>query len=159
MDASSLIGNAQNAYAFGLQKQAAAGTAALNAAGARTPKMGTGQVDPQKVHETATQFEAFFVGQMMEHMMSGIEVDPQFGGGTGEDTWRSMLNQEYGKEIAKSGKLGIADNVMKAMLRAQEERTSAAMPQQAPLPAATDAMEVTDSGIAAAAAVIAPIRR
>ena len=30
----------------------------------------------KKVHETAEKFEAFFVGQMMEHMMAGIESDP-----------------------------------------------------------------------------------
>ena len=157
MDATSLIGNATatDAYSLGLQKQAAAGAAAMKVAGARAPKMG-GQLDPQKAREAAQQFEGFFIGQMMEHMMSGVEVDPMFGGGTGEETWRSMLNQEYGKQIAKSGKLGIADNVMKAMLHAQEERTAALAPQTA---ANTDATEVTSAGTAAAAAVIAPLRR
>lgn len=157
MDATSLIGNAHGAYALGLQKQAAAGAAAMKAAGTRTPKAG-GQMDPQRAKDAATQFEGFFVGQMMEHMMAGVEVNPEFGGGTGEETWRSMLNQEYGKEIAKSGKLGVADNVMKAMLRAQEERTSAAAPQ-ALVAANTDATEVTSVGNAATAAVIAPPRR
>jgi hypothetical protein len=33
-----------------------------------------------------------------------------------------MMNQEYGKELAKSGKLGIADHVMRGMLLAQEQR-------------------------------------
>ncbi len=157
MDATSLIGNAQNAYALGLQKQAAAGAASLKAAGARAQKM-NGQLDPQRAREAAKQFEGSFVGQMMEHMMAGVEVNPEFGGGTGEETWRSMLNQEYGKEIAKSGKLGVADNVMKAMLRAQEERTAATAPQ-ALMATNTDAMEVTSAGNAAAAAVIAPPRR
>ena len=157
MDATSLIGNAQDAYALGLQKQAAAGAAVLKASGARTPKTNT-QMDPQRARDAAKQFEGFFVGQMMEHMMAGVEVNPEFGGGTGEETWRSMLNQEYGKEIAKSGKLGIADNVMKAMLQAQEQRTSAAAAPQAA--ANIDAMEVTSDGnAAAAAAVIAPSRR
>ena len=156
MDATSLIGNASGAYALGLQKQAAAGAAALKASGARNPKV-NGQMDPQRAKDAAKQFEGFFVGQMMEHMMAGVEVNPEFGGGTGEETWRSMLNQEYGKEIAKSGKLGIADNVMKAMLQAQEQRTSAAAPQAAPN---IDALEVTSTGnAAAAAAVIAPSRR
>jgi Rod binding domain-containing protein len=55
-----------------------------------------------------------------------MEPDEVFGGGHGEEMWRSMLNQEYGKEVAKSGRLGIADNVTKAMLKMQEERTKAA---------------------------------
>ncbi len=129
----------------------------MQATGRRAPAI-NGGVTPEKVKETAQQFEGFFVSQMMEHMMAGIDVDPQFGGGTGEETWRSMLNQEYGKQIAKSGKLGIADNVMKAMLHAQEERTAAAAPQ-APVAMTSEALEVTGSGVAAAAAVIAPARR
>ncbi|HCX15232.1 MAG TPA: chemotactic signal-response protein chel, partial [Rhodospirillaceae bacterium] len=62
----------------------------------------------EKTQEAAQEFVAFFVGQMMEQMMAGIESDPVFGGGQGEEVWRSMLNQEYGKAIAKSGRLGIA---------------------------------------------------
>ena len=78
--------------------------------------------EEKKLRETAKEFESFFVGQMMEHMMAGIEPDPNFGGGHGEQMWRSMLNQEYGKELAKSNKLGIADHVMRGMLMAQEQR-------------------------------------
>ena len=160
MDASSLIGSSQSAYTLGLQKQIAAGAAATKAAGTRTSKMSNGQLDPQKAHDAATQFEGFFVGQMMEHMMAGVDVNPEFGGGTGEETWRTMLNQEYGKQIAKSGKLGIADSVMKSMLRAQEERTNAAAAASAPQATAADTTDVAEvTGTAAAAAVIAPSRR
>ena len=117
MDASSLIG--QDSYVTGLQKQAAAQTGALKSLGAKAANM-------KQVHDAAQKFESFFVGQMMEHMTSGIETDETFGGGHGEDMWKSQLNQEYGKEIAKSGKLGITDQVMKGMLKMQEQRTAAA---------------------------------
>jgi flagellar protein FlgJ len=150
MDPISLLGNAQNAYTAGLQKQAVAQADAVRG----VPKRGTPDATPdmKKVHETAEKFEAFFVGQMMEHMMAGIESDPMFGGGHGEDMWKSMLNQEYGKEIAKSGKLGIADHVMRGMLQAQEQRTAAAtalaaVPQA---PAATDTTAVTAQDAAVA---------
>jgi Rod binding domain-containing protein len=46
-----------------------------------------------------------------------------FGGGYAEEMWRSMLTQEYGKEIAKRGGFGIADSVMAAMIKAQEARS------------------------------------
>jgi hypothetical protein len=36
-----------------------------------------------------------------------------------------MLNQEYGKQVAKSGSLGIANSVMGAMIKLQEKRSSA----------------------------------
>ena len=158
MDASALIGNAQTAYAAGLHKQAAANAAALLGPAKRLP--GLHPVDQnKKIREAAEQFEAFFVGQMMEHMMAGIDPDPTFGGGTGEDMWRSMLNQEYGKHVAKSGKLGIADKVMKAMLHAQEERTAALATPAAPAPEPSPETPTTNPIPATVAAPFLPIRR
>jgi len=116
MDAISLIG--QDAYVAGLQKQTAAQTAAVKGAGKNQ--------DINKVREAAEKFESFFIGQMMEHMKAGLETDPLFGGGPGEDMWKSMLNQEYGKEIAKTGRLGITEQVMQGMLKMQEQRDAAA---------------------------------
>ncbi len=108
---------AQNAYADSLAAQA---QNARKAAGR--------QPDMTKVKAAAQQFEGFFVGQMMEYMMADLHPDATFGGGQAEETWRSMLNQEYGKEIAKSGKLGIADWVMKSMLQAQAQKTASSSP-------------------------------
>jgi flagellar protein FlgJ len=85
-----------------------------------------------KVKGAAQQFEAFFVGQMMEYMSEGIKSDDVFGGGHAEQTWRTMLNQEYGKQVAKSGRLGITDTVMKSMLESQEKRTAALSAQEQP---------------------------
>ena len=117
MDTTALIG--QDALVAGLQKQAAGQAAALSSAAGKS-------TDLNKVRDAAQKFEAFFIGQMMEHMTSGLETDETFGGGHGEDVWKSMLNQEYGKEVAKTGRLGITDQVMKGMLKMQEERTAAA---------------------------------
>ena len=114
--------------------------------------LGPGGINMKKAKATAQQFEGFFVGQMMEHMMAGVEADPIFGGGHGEDMWRSMLNQEYGKEIAKSGKLGIANNVMKAMLQAQEQRTAAAQSAAAGIAAPAAAAQATAAAQAVTAA-------
>lgn len=121
MDATSLLDNARDAYATGLSAQVSKKAAGKAAA---IPGLGTqmSAADEKKLRETGKEFESFFVGQMMEHMMAGIETDPNFGGGHGEEMWRSMLNQEYGKELAKSNKLGIADHVMRGMLLAQEQR-------------------------------------
>ena len=168
MDAiSSLIGGAKDGYIAGLRKQAAANTGVVpgvQGVERRGPRLCKGELNQQKVREAAQQFEGFFISQMMEQMMAGIEPDPTFGGGLGEETWRSMLNQEYGKQIAKTGKLGIADNVMKAMLHAQEERTAdrtalqAAQQQQVVAAAAAQETDVTGAEAAAIAAVI-PTRR
>jgi Rod binding domain-containing protein len=72
------------------------------------------------IERTATDFEAFFASAMLESMTAGIKPDQVFGGGQAEQMYRSLLNQEYGKEIAKRGSLGIADAVKREMLRLQE---------------------------------------
>ena len=143
MDSVSLIG--QNAFSSALQKQAASNAVGISAA------------DQKKIKKTAQDFEGFFVGQMMETMTEGLETDSYFGGGHGEDMWRSMMNQEYGKEVAKSGRLGIGNTVMTAMLRAQEERTKAQMQTSAPAssesaaPASAETAEAVPTPAAASA--------
>lgn len=77
--------------------------------------------EAQKLKETARDFEAMFLTEMLNHMNSGIEVDPMFGGGRGEEIFRGMLNQEYASIASKSGTgIGLADHVQKAMLALQE---------------------------------------
>jgi Rod binding domain-containing protein len=92
--------------------------AALSA-GMRTPEPArTG--DAAAARAAAVDFEAFFLSQVFEQMFAGIEPDPMFGGGQGEDVFRSMMLQEYGKAVAKGGGFGIADAVQKEILKLQE---------------------------------------
>jgi flagellar protein FlgJ len=86
---------------------------------APTPKAGTTLNDGQ-VKKAAEDFEAFFISQFVETMLSGIKTDGPFGGGNAEGIYRSMMAQEYGKSIAASGGLGIADSVQKTMIQMQE---------------------------------------
>jgi len=153
MDATSLIG--QDAYLAGLQKQTATQAAAVKGAGKHQ--------DLNKVRDAAEKFEAFFIGQMMEHMSAGIETDPTFGGGHGEDMWRSMLNQEYGKEIARTGRLGITEQVMQGMLKMQEQRDAqtalATVETAAALPPVEQNLAQQDAAIAIVAGSRLPVRR
>jgi len=54
-------------------------------------------------------------------MYNGIRTDGMFGGGQGEEVFRSFMLQEYGKVIAQAGGIGIADSVQKAILQIQEQ--------------------------------------
>ena len=45
---------------------------------------------------------------------------PGVGGSGGESPFASMLRDEYAKIIGRSGGIGVADAVMREMLRAQE---------------------------------------
>ena len=69
-----------------------------------------------KLRGQAQDFEAMFLGQMMEPMFAGLKSEAPFGGGHAEETWRSFLVQEYGKTIAKRGGVGIAKMVESQML-------------------------------------------
>ena len=73
-----------------------------------------------KAWETARQFEAFFLSQVMDSMSAGLETDGMFGGGPGERAFRSMLNAEQAKVAVKSGTIGIADAVYREIIRLQE---------------------------------------
>jgi len=74
----------------------------------------------KQMRDVAEQFEAMFLSQALQPMFANIEPAEPFGGGPGDEIWKSMQVEEYGKAIAKSGGIGIADAVMEQMLRAQE---------------------------------------
>lgn len=89
------------------------------AAGSRTPKVAKG-FDVAKARQTAEDFEAFFLGQMLQPMFAQIDTDGPAGGGEAESMWRSFQVDEYGKAFARSGGIGIADMVFREMLKMQE---------------------------------------
>ncbi|WP_448188891.1 rod-binding protein [Azospirillum sp. sgz301742] len=81
------------------------------------------KVDPAvaaKLRKSANEFETQFLSQMLTPMFETIQTDPTFGGGHGEDMFRSLLVNEYGKQISNHGGLGIGDAVYRELLRAQE---------------------------------------
>lgn len=73
-----------------------------------------------EARQAAQDFEAVFLQTFVEQMWSGIETEGTFGGGNGEKIFRSMLNEEYTKQIAAQGGVGIADNVYREILKMQE---------------------------------------
>jgi flagellar protein FlgJ len=72
-----------------------------------------------QAEEIARQFERMFVTEMLQPMFSGIETDGPFGGGQGEDVFRPMLLDQYADAVARGGGVGIADAVLKEILRLQ----------------------------------------
>ncbi len=79
-----------------------------------------GPLADEQVLRAAEEFEAVFISQMLAPMFEGLETDELFGGGPGEDIYRSILVEEYGKAIARSGGIGIADAVQREILKLQE---------------------------------------
>ena len=89
--------------------------------GQHTPKPGKTH-DPKQARKAAQDFEAFFIGQMLQPMFKDIHAEPPFGGGNAEKIWQSLMVDEYGKAIAKHGGIGIADQVMREILATQESK-------------------------------------
>ena len=83
-----------------------------------------GHVDTAaKATKVAEDFEAFFLGQMLQPMFKSLNVEPPFGGGNAEEVWRSMMVDEMGKAMAKAGGIGIASTVKREILRMQESHS------------------------------------
>lgn len=77
-----------------------------------------------KIDAAANEFESQFISQMMSTMFSTVDKsdDAAGGGSDAEDVYESMLTNEYGKIIARTGGVGVADQVKRVMLDQQEVR-------------------------------------
>jgi peptidoglycan hydrolase FlgJ len=79
--------------------------------------------DPMKIAKSAHDFEAMAIGQLLQPMFDTVNTAKNaFGGGSGEEAWKPMLVQEFAKQIASHGGLGLAKPVYDAMLRIQEAK-------------------------------------
>lgn len=75
----------------------------------------------QRAWETAQDFESQFISTMAQNMFTGLKADGPFDGGQGEEMFRSMLVDQYGKEMTKAGGIGIADKIYGEILKMQEQ--------------------------------------
>lgn len=74
----------------------------------------------EDVTKVAKEFEAVFVSNFVETMFSGIKTDGPFGGGHGEGVFRSMMVEQYAKQITENGGFGIADSIKRELITIQE---------------------------------------
>lgn len=88
-----------------------------------TKLSGNKSFNMEEALQAAEDFEAFFVTTTLESMFAGIETDGLMGGGSSEKIYRSMLFNEYGKLMAKSGMVGVSDQIMSSILAMQEMNT------------------------------------
>lgn len=79
-----------------------------------------GDVAQRAKLKASEEFEALFISEMLAPVFEGLETEGMFGGGSGEEIYRSMMVQEYGKAIARAGGIGIADTVQAEILKMQE---------------------------------------
>jgi Rod binding domain-containing protein len=96
-----------------------------------------GDEDHKKLKKSAQEFESVFIQQMIEQMDKTIDREnSMMGGGSAEEYWRGMLNEQFAKGMANqpggSG-LGLAENIyqqMSTQMSADSGKTAASSPTQ-----------------------------
>ena len=74
-----------------------------------------------KVKTQAEDLEGVFLNTLTKELFSSIKTDESvMGGGFGEETWRSMQSEQIASTMARSGGLGIADQLLPDLLAMQE---------------------------------------
>ena len=71
------------------------------------------------LRETAQEFEAVFIGLMLQQAGLG-ETRDTFGGGAGEEAFSTMLAEQQGRALAQSGGFGLAEPIYQSLLRAEK---------------------------------------
>jgi Rod binding domain-containing protein len=82
------------------------------------PKAGSGESRAQ-IAKTADSFETSFLSNMLGQMFEGVSTDGPFGGGQGEQAFRSFMMDAFAQQITKGGGIGVAASVQKEMLKMQ----------------------------------------
>ena len=77
-----------------------------------------------KADAASKEYESIFISQFLGSMFSGIKTDGITGGGQGEEMFRSMMVNEYGKAIQQRGGFGLATHMKAELLKHQQIQTS-----------------------------------
>ena len=71
-----------------------------------------------KIGKVARDYEASFLSIMLGQMQAGVQAS-SFGGGQGEDVFKSFLNDSMSKSMTARGGIGLAPRLAAEMLRLQ----------------------------------------
>jgi peptidoglycan hydrolase FlgJ len=94
-------------------------TMMVNAAAAQAP----GATDnAAAARKAAKQYEGVFISEFLGQMFEGIPTDGPFGGGPGEQIFRSLLIDQYGKQIEAQGGFGLSSAITRQLLQEQEKK-------------------------------------
>ena len=72
-----------------------------------------------QITKTAQKFESSFLNIMLQQMFEGTEQSAPFGGGPGEEMFKSFMTDAMAKKMSDRGGVGIAASVGREMLKMQ----------------------------------------
>lgn len=88
-------------------------------AGQTTPMSAAELAKRGQIKDGAQKFEASFLSSMLQQMFEGVDTSAPFGGGQGEEMFKSFLTEAMAKQMAKGGGIGLAAQVQREMLKMQ----------------------------------------
>ncbi|MGB6087372.1 rod-binding protein [Parvibaculum sp.] len=100
-----------------MEALSALSTSYISLGKAQLPAQGTRD---ERAWAAAQDFEAQFISTMFQSMFEGVGDDNPYSGGPGETMFRSVLVDQYGRQMAKTGGIGIADDIYREILKLQE---------------------------------------
>jgi Rod binding domain-containing protein len=103
-----------------------------------------------QIHQTAQKFEASFLTSVLQTMFQSVSTAPPFGGGPGEDMWKSFLAEAMAKDMAHRGGIGVAASVEREMLRLQGLSDGGALASTGPAGAGQAGAGQADAKVGAA---------
>jgi flagellar protein FlgJ len=86
-------------------------------------------IDMSRIDETAKDFEAMFLSEMLKPMFETVKVNETFGGGKGEEIFSGFLRDEYSKMLSIQGGIGIAALVKEQLIEMQSKAKAEALAQ------------------------------
>lgn len=94
-------------------------TAAATGAGTNPAKPTLSKAEERRLRSTAHEVESLFISQMLKTMR---QASGNVGGpltGTGQRVYQEMMDEHLGRTLAKGGGLGLADMLVRDVLRRQ----------------------------------------
>ncbi len=77
------------------------------------------QAKRAKIKATAQNFESSFMSVMMQQMFEGVKTSEPFGGGQGEEMFKSVLTDAMSKQVTQAGGIGLSATIQREMLKLQ----------------------------------------
>lgn len=72
-----------------------------------------GERGKDDLKKAAQEFESYFISYMLKEMRKTIPADSLFGGGRGEEIYRSFQDEELAKSMVESGGIGLSDIIIR----------------------------------------------
>jgi Rod binding domain-containing protein len=94
---------------------------AMTMAKAQAPQAPSATNNVAVATKAAKQYEGVFISEFLGSMFEGIKTDGPFGGGQGEEMFRSLMIDQYGKSMEDQGGFGLSSAITRQLLSEQEK--------------------------------------